>query len=299
METKKKFKMEMPSTCALLFMLTIFAAVLTWIIPAGEFDTEKVGNTTRVIAGTYHTIEQSPQGIWDILTATVTGFQNSAVLLVMIMFIGAAVHLLQKTGAIEVAFKSIAGGGKNANDYVIAFVLITFVIANSEIPTGSMENTIMTKSRVIGSRLHYTFGSPKRGDVAIFVFGWQCPECGVMVEGDKQEVCPACDSEIGRRGKTVYYVKRVIGMPGDTIDIADGKVYLNGSDTPLDEPYLAEPMDPSETFHFEVPEGCYFMMGDNRNYSLDARYWNNPYISEDKMVAKVLFTYFPSFKIIH
>ena len=127
---------------------------------------------------------------------------------------------------------------------VIAFVLITFVIANSEIPTGSMENTIMTKSRVIGSRLHYTFGSPKRGDVAIFVFGWQCPECGVMVEGDKQEVCPACDSEIGRRGKTVYYVKRVIGMPGDTIDIADGKVYLNGSDTPLEEPYLAEPMDP-------------------------------------------------------
>ena len=114
MEKKKKFKMEMPSTCALLFMLTIFAAVLTWIIPAGEFDTEKVGNTTRVIAGTYHTIEQSPQGIWDILTATVTGFQNSAVLLVMIMFIGAAVHLLQKTGAIEVAFKSIAGGGKNA-----------------------------------------------------------------------------------------------------------------------------------------------------------------------------------------
>ena len=127
METKKKFKLEMPSTCALLFMLTIFAAVLTWIIPAGEFDTEKVGNTTRVIAGTYHTIEQSPQGIWDILTATVTGFQNSAVLLVMIMFIGAAVHLLQKTGAIEVAFKSIAGGGKNANDYVIAFVLMLFM----------------------------------------------------------------------------------------------------------------------------------------------------------------------------
>ena len=45
METKKKFKMEMPSTCALLFMLTIFAAVLTWIIPAGEFDTEKAIRT--------------------------------------------------------------------------------------------------------------------------------------------------------------------------------------------------------------------------------------------------------------
>lgn len=124
---KKKFKFEMPSTCALLFMLTIFAAILTWIIPAGEFDTEQVENTTRVIAGTYHAIEQSPQGPWDVLIATIQGFQNSAVLLVMIMFIGAAVHLLQKTGAIEVAFKSIAGGGKNANDYVIAFAIMLFM----------------------------------------------------------------------------------------------------------------------------------------------------------------------------
>ena len=60
---------------------------------------------------------------------------------------------------------------------VIAFVLTTFVIANSEIPTGSMENTIMAGSRVIGSRLHYKFSEPERGDVAIFVFGWQCPQC--------------------------------------------------------------------------------------------------------------------------
>ena len=102
-----------------------------------------------------------------------------------------------------------------------------------------------------------------------------------------------------KRTRTVYYVKRVIGLPGDTIDIVDDNVYLNGSDTPLDEPYLAEKMKPGESFHFEVPEGCYFMMGDNRNYSMDARYWQNPYISKDKMVAKVLFEYFPTPKIIH
>ncbi len=65
-------------------------------------------------------------------------------------------------------------------------------------------------------------------------------------------------------------MKRVIGMPGDVIDIVDDQVYLNGSDTPLDEPYIAEPMNQHETYHFEVPENCYFMMGDNRNYSLDA-----------------------------
>ena len=61
---------------------------------------------------------------------------------------------------------------------VIAFVLTTFIIANSEVPSGSMENTIMTGSRVIGSRLNYLFTDPERGDVVIFVFGWECPACG-------------------------------------------------------------------------------------------------------------------------
>ncbi|MBQ2404289.1 MAG: hypothetical protein II280_02615 [Lachnospiraceae bacterium] len=56
---KKKF--EIPTTCALLFMLLLFCAVLTWIIPAGAYDTEKVGNTNRVIAGTYHVIDKIEQ----------------------------------------------------------------------------------------------------------------------------------------------------------------------------------------------------------------------------------------------
>ena len=182
---------------------------------------------------------------------------------------------------------------------VIAFVLTTFIIANSEVPTGSMEKTIMTGSRVIGSRLHYKFSDPERGDVAIFVFGWQCPNCHVIIEGEKSEECPRCGEAVGKHARTIYYVKRVIGLPGDVIDIIDDKVYLNGSDTPLDEPYIAEPMNQNETLHFEVPENSYFMMCDNRNYSLDARYWNNHYISKDKMIAKVLFEYFPTPKIIH
>lgn len=182
---------------------------------------------------------------------------------------------------------------------VIAFVLTTFIIANSEVPTGSMEKTIMTGSRVIGSRLHYKFSDPERGDVAIFVFGWQCPNCHVIIEGEKAEECPRCGEAVGKHARTIYYVKRVIGLPGDVIDIIDDKVYLNGSDTPLDEPYIAEPMNQNETLHFEVPENSYFMMGDNRNYSLDARCWNNHYISKDKMIAKVLFEYFPTPKIIH
>lgn len=149
---------------------------------------------------------------------------------------------------------------------LIAFFLNSCIIANSRVPSASMETTIMTKDRVIGSRLSYKFGEPERGDIAIFRFP---------------------DDE------SVYYVKRVIGLPGDTIDIVDGHVYLNGSKEPLDEPYLREPMWPEPPMHFEVPEDCYFMMGDNRNYSSDARRWENTYVKKEKLIAKVLFRYYP------
>lgn len=154
---------------------------------------------------------------------------------------------------------------------VIAFFINRFIIANSQVPTGSMETTIMPGDRVIGSRLSYQFGEPERGDIAIFIYP---------------------DDEIIRHVKT-YYVKRIIGLPGDTIDIIDGKVYLNGSDTPLDEPYIREPMMLEPPMHYEVPEDCYFMMGDNRNYSNDSRRWTNTYVKREKLVAKVLFQYFP------
>ena len=139
----------------------------------------------------------------------------------------------------------------------IALILNTFIIANSQVPSGSMENTIMTNDRVIGSRLSYLFEDPERGDVVIFHFP---------------------DNE------KIYYVKRVVGLPGETVDIYDGHVYLNGSEEPFEEPYLREPMIPEEPMHFEVPEGCYLMLGDNRNYSADARVWQNTYVKKEKIV---------------
>lgn len=150
---------------------------------------------------------------------------------------------------------------------LIAFVVNTFIIANSKVPSPSMENTIMTRDRVIGSRLTYHFTDPERGDIVIFRFP---------------------DDE------SIYYVKRIIGMPGDIVDIRDGHVYLNNSEAPLDEPYILEPMDPTEVMHFEVPEDSYFMMGDNRNNSADSRRWENTYLKRDKIIAKVLFRYYPS-----
>ena len=206
--------------------------------------------------------------------------------------------------------------------FIIAFLLNNFVIANSTIPTGSMKDTIMEGDRVMGLRLTYTFGEPKRGDIAIFDFGWICPDCEVaMGEGEAPEICPYCGAEIGR-AKTLYYVKRVIGLPGDKIEIKQegtvlvgditeappgslvglsedtelvtAAVYVNGEK--LSEPYIKEPMLYTGDQEFEVPEDCYFMLGDNRNNSEDARYWNDPYIPEDRMLAKVYFRYWPGIK---
>lgn len=151
---------------------------------------------------------------------------------------------------------------------LIALFLNNVIIANSRVPTGSMEDTIMAKSRVIGSRLAYLGSDPKRGDVVIFKF----PD-----------------------DRKIYYVKRVIGLPGETVNIVDGKVYINDSKTPLDEPYLPEPMEGSYG-PYTVPEGRYFMMGDNRNNSQDARFWNNKFVPKKDMMAKVLFCYFPKIK---
>ena len=113
--------------------------------------------------------------------------------------------------------------------------------------------------------------------------------CG-HYEGIDERALELIQADVYKR--QVYYVKRVIGLPGETVEVKDGKVYINGSDTPLDEPYLPEPMEGSYG-PYEVPEGCYFMMGDNRNNSLDARFWDNKFVAKNKIVAKVLFCYYP------
>lgn len=87
-------------------------------------------------------------------------------------------------------------------------------------------------------------------------------------------------------------IKRVIGLPGDSLMFIDGSLYINGE--LLYEDYLAEGMQTNSFRDFEIPEGCYFVMGDNRTNSYDSRSWRNPYIMKadikGKMILKLPFS---------
>ena len=153
---------------------------------------------------------------------------------------------------------------------ILAVCIVSFIIVNATVPTGSMENVIMPKDRIIALRLSYYFDVPERGDIAVFKFP---------------------DDE------TMLYVKRVIGLPGDTIEIKDGLVYINGDQTPLLEDYVKD--EPIGNYGpYVVPEGHYFMMGDNRRWSQDSRFWTNKYVEEDKILGKVYFRYWPNVEIL-
>lgn len=150
---------------------------------------------------------------------------------------------------------------------LFALAIKNHVIINADVPTGSMENTIMPGNRLIGNRLAYIKADPKRGDIVIFHYP------------DDEEA---------------LYVKRVIGLPGETVDIQDGKIYLNGSEEPLTENYLKETWwVATGPYHFEIPENCYLMLGDNRNDSWDARYWDNTYVESEKILGRAEFIYWP------
>ncbi|MFP4978537.1 signal peptidase I [Paenibacillus sp. CN-4] len=146
----------------------------------------------------------------------------------------------------------------------IAFVLNlgirAYVAEAMSVPTESMLPTIQVHDRVIVEKMLW-LTKLKHGDIVVFR--------------------PTVSGEEGKR-----FVKRLIGLPGDTVEIKNGQLYRN--DQPVEESYIPEPM----TYNFgpvTVPERHYFFLGDNRNVSYDAHLWPDPFIPEERLVGKVLF----------
>lgn len=150
---------------------------------------------------------------------------------------------------------------------LFTFLICTKVVSHASVPTGSMESTIMTGSHVVVNRLAYLKEDPQRGDIITFNY-------------------PDNEKET--------FLKRIVGLPGEAIMGCDGLVYIDGE--ALEESYVNAPL--FEDFGpYIVPEGCYFVMGDNRNNSLDSRYWRNKFVRRDAITGKVQAELFPELKL--
>jgi signal peptidase I len=151
-------------------------------------------------------------------------------------------------------------------------LLLTQLIKPTIVREHSMEATLQEYDYIILNRQAYLFGEPKSGDIIVFHTD--------LVQAN---------------GKEKLLIKRIIGVPGDSISISDGKVYRNGE--PLDEPYTLEGYTASEMEEIIVPEDSLFVMGDNRQNSIDSRDSAVGFVSIDKILGKATIRLYPFDKI--
>ncbi len=192
--------------------------------------------------------------------------------------------------------------------FVMAIIITQVIIMKTEVVSGSMIPELEIGDHVIGNRLAYLFSDPERGDVIFFEYPLSYkelyaldPELTYCIDRELNDTEPRYHNE------SSVYVKRIIGLPGDKVEIRKGKIYINDSDTPLDEPYLnGKPKGNYGPYY--VPDDCYFCLGDNRNTSSDARDWDNTvddpsdpdydpdrfrFVHKDKIYAKALLKTIP------
>lgn len=153
--------------------------------------------------------------------------------------------------------------------YVSSFLfLIIFIFSiiaiRVEVPTGSMQNTIQVNQQLLVLKNRYVKGY-NRGDIVVFY------QDGTLL------------------------IKRLIGLPGETVRISKGTVFIDGK--LLFESYLSSNCEEYDgTFY--VPEDAYLFLGDNRADSFDSRQWDNPYVNKDKLWGKVIYYMYPKFEQI-
>jgi signal peptidase I len=151
---------------------------------------------------------------------------------------------------------------------IFALIITRFVIVNAEVPTGSMLGTIRENDRIVAFRLSYAFSQPDTHHIIVFR---------------------------GPDDPSTLYVKRIIGLPGETVHIANGQVYVDGM------PQYDGFIHGERRGNFgpvDVPEGHFFVLGDFRTNSADSRTWNNPFVPQGDILGRVVFRYFPGFSVL-
>ena len=147
---------------------------------------------------------------------------------------------------------------------VIVIILFQTVFMLSLIPSSSMKPTIEVNNVVFSTRYDVDEEDIERFDILVFI--------------------PPDNPDI-------TYIKRVIGLPGETIEVKGGKVYADGIE--LDDSFINGSQNQVGDGVYEVPEGYYFFLGDNRNNSKDSRFWDKPYVPADDIQAKAKCILFP------
>lgn len=141
---------------------------------------------------------------------------------------------------------------------IVLYFLIDAVIARVKVENISMQPTLQPGEFIVVNKMAYRIGDFQRGDVVVFHFS------------------PQED-----------YIKRIIGIPGDLVEVNDGVVSVNGAE--LEEPYISAP--PRYDGSWQVPEGMLFVLGDNRNQSSDSHKWG--FVEGESVVGKALVVYWP------
>lgn len=182
---------------------------------------------------------------------------------------------------------------------ILAFGIRTFVAEARYIPSSSMEPTLQINDRLIIEKVSYRFQEPQRGDIVVF----NAPTTAAICSGSLSAPAPK-DA----------FIKRIVGLPGDTVEFKDAQVFINGKK--FVEPYIVQDgntlvssqtlvpinsvfvanasssIDPLETpLKLTIPTSSYLVMGDNRNNSCDSRYWG--FVPKKDLIGKALVKFWP------
>lgn len=149
---------------------------------------------------------------------------------------------------------------------LIAFIINSFLFQNAVVSGNSMSPTLKDKNIVLVDKISYRFSKPARGDIVVFPY---------------------------KENHSTKYIKRIIALPNDRIDIKNDGIYINSEK--LNEEYILEEMFSfgNVDFPLTVPEGEYFVLGDNRNDSIDSRYSDIGFIPKDRLIGKVILRIWP------